>query len=408
MKPLSHLQNAPILLILSPEALFAYRGKNLIQDTRMIKPMKMKRKELFDTVWEKPVSRLTKEHGLSDVGLAKACRRHAIPLPPVGHWAKVAVGRGQPKPTLQGHFDEMVDFSGMPSLQKKPLSTELRGKLDNALALPGISVTANYDATLGPYTRRTSKALARKPDTDGFIFGKNDTFHVRVSAGSKGRVIRILNMLEISLAAAGMKWEQSEKHHGVVGRLLEETIIFDITEAYSRTEYIEKHPTYDWMNKRTYTYRFLGDLKIRIDGHYEGRKSWPDGKTQRLEEKLPQVIEGFIAAAEAMQRRTEELQAQHARWEEEAAIRREKERIAYERRQFLEGAVKEAKAWSEAKLLRQYVAYLRDVVSVSKADLTDYGKDWLSRAEEVANWLDPTEKWRGKGEESSDQVDQDE
>lgn len=281
-------------------------------------------------------------------------------------------------------------------------------KLENALALPGIAVIANDDATLGSVTRRTAKALDRKPDADGFIFGKNDTFHVRISTGNKDRVIRILNMLELSLAAAGMKWEQSEKHHGVVGRFLEETIVFSIVEAYSRTEHVEKHPTYDWMNKRTYTYQFLGDLKISIDGYYEGRKSWSDGKTQRLEEKLPQVIEGFIAAAEAMRRRTEAMKAQHIRWEEEAAIRREKERIAYERQQFLDSAVKEAKAWSEATLLRQYVAHLRDVVSASKADLTDYGKGWLSRAEEAANWLDPTEKWRGKCEEPSVQVDQDE
>ncbi|WP_435626282.1 hypothetical protein [Candidatus Ferrigenium straubiae] len=108
-----------------------------------------------------------------------------------------------------------------------------------------------------------------------------------------------------------------------------------------------------------------------------------------------------------MRRRTEEWRAREARWEEEAAIRRKKERIAFERQQFLDGALKEAKAWSEATQLRQYVAHLREVVSVSQTELTDYGKNWLSRAEEAVSWLDPTEKWRGKGAESSIQVDQD-
>lgn len=162
------------------------------------------------------------------------------------------------------------------------------------------------------------------------------------------------------------------------------------------------------MDKRTYTYQLLGDLKIAIDGYYEGRKSWSDGKTQRLEEKMPQVIEGFIAAAEAMRRRTEEWRAREARWAEEAAIRREKERIAYERQQFLDGALKEARAWSDATLLRQYVVHLREVVAVSQTELTDYGKNWLSRAEEAVSWLDPTEKWRGNGAASSVRVDQDE
>jgi hypothetical protein len=96
-------------------------------------------------------------------------------------------------------------------------------------------------------------------------------------------------------------------------RVKNEHIVFSIVEAYSRTEHIEKHPTHAWMDKRTYTYQLLGNLKIAIEGYYEGRKSWSDGKTQRLEDKLPQVIEGFIAAAEAMKRRTEELRAQQ-RW----------------------------------------------------------------------------------------------
>jgi len=39
--------------------------------------------------------------------------------------------------------------------------------------------------------------------------------------------------------------------------------------------------------------------------------------------------------------------------------------------------------------------------------ITDYEKNWLNRAEEVANWHDPTKEWRGKREESIDRQDQD-
>ncbi|MDP2693610.1 MAG: hypothetical protein Q8O58_01900 [Gallionella sp.] len=53
----------------------------------------------------------------------------------------------------------------------------------------------------------------------------------------------------------------------------------------------------------------------------------------------------------------------------------------------LDGALKEAKAWSDATLLRQYVAHLREVVAVSQTELTDYGKNWLSRAEEAVSWI---------------------
>lgn len=372
------------------------------------------RTEVFDLLWVTPTTKVAKQLGISDVALTKWCAKHDIPKPPLGYWAKKEHGKPvPPKPTLtpwRSGENEPVYCAHDPNIKPSshPLSAELRVKLESALSSPGISVTTNEEASLGPVTRRTAKALDRKPDADGFIWGKNDTFNVRISPGSKDRVIRILNVLESSLAAAGVKWEQSENQRGVVGHFLEEIIVFSIVEASSRTEHIEKHPTHDWLNKRTYTYQFLGDLKIAIDGYYEGRKSWSDGKTRCLEEKLPQVIEGFIAAAEAMRRLTEEWRAREARWAEEAAIRREKERIAFERQQFLDGALKEARAWSEATLLRQYVAHLREVVAVSQTELTDHGKNWLSRAEEAIGWLDPTEKWRSKAKESSAQMDQDE
>ena len=363
------------------------------------------RTEIFDLLWLTPTTKVAKQLGISDVALTKWCAKHDIPKPPLGYWAKKEHGKPIPeKPTLTPWApgkSEPVYCAHDPYLKPSfhPLPAGLRVKLESALSVLGISTATDEVVPLGPVTRKTAKALDRKPDTDGFIRGRSDTFNVRISQGSKDRVIRILNLLESSLSAAGMKWVQGEKHRCVVGRFLEETIAFSIVEASSRTEHIEKHPTYRWMDKRTYTYHFLGDLKISIDGYYDGRKSWSDGKTQRLEEKLSQVIEGFIAAAEAMRRRTEEWRARQVQWEEEAAIRRENERIAYERQQFLEGALKEARDWSDATLLRQYVAHLRDVVSASSAELTDYGNEWVTRAEEAADWLDPTKAWCVKGNE---------
>jgi len=50
--------------------------------------IKLSREELFDEVWTDPISTLAKKYGLSDVGLAKICKRHSIPLPGRGYWAK--------------------------------------------------------------------------------------------------------------------------------------------------------------------------------------------------------------------------------------------------------------------------------------------------------------------------------
>ena len=74
--------------------------------------IRMDRATLFDLVWSKSMVQLAKEWGLSDVGLAKACRRLQIPLPGRGHWAKTRAGRKMRRPNLpklrEGEAEEIV------------------------------------------------------------------------------------------------------------------------------------------------------------------------------------------------------------------------------------------------------------------------------------------------------------
>jgi hypothetical protein len=58
------------------------------------------RERLYKEVWESPISQLAPKYGVSDVGLAKICKRMDIPIPPRGYWAKVAYGYKVKKPAL--------------------------------------------------------------------------------------------------------------------------------------------------------------------------------------------------------------------------------------------------------------------------------------------------------------------
>src|SRR4051812_40394048 len=55
--------------------------------------VRVTREELYEKVWSEPMQRLAKQYGLSDVGLAKACRRMRVPLPGRGYWAKKQFGK---------------------------------------------------------------------------------------------------------------------------------------------------------------------------------------------------------------------------------------------------------------------------------------------------------------------------
>lgn len=71
------------------------------KDERII----LHREALYKEAWETPIRQLSKKYGLSDVGLAKICKRMQIPLPPRGYWAKEAHGhkvRRRSLPQLEG------------------------------------------------------------------------------------------------------------------------------------------------------------------------------------------------------------------------------------------------------------------------------------------------------------------
>jgi hypothetical protein len=59
-----------------------------------------RREDLYRLVWTSPVSEIAVRLGVSDVGLAKLCRRAAIPLPGRGYWQRTEAGQPIGPPPL--------------------------------------------------------------------------------------------------------------------------------------------------------------------------------------------------------------------------------------------------------------------------------------------------------------------
>lgn len=55
---------------------------------------------LYREVWTTPISKLAKTFGMSDNGLRKVCIALSIPIPPRGHWQKLAAGKAIKRPAL--------------------------------------------------------------------------------------------------------------------------------------------------------------------------------------------------------------------------------------------------------------------------------------------------------------------
>jgi len=67
--------------------------------------IRLTRTELYEKVWTTPMRTLAKEFGMSDVGLAKVCRKHNVPVPPVGYWRRKETGHKVTNPLLPAAKD---------------------------------------------------------------------------------------------------------------------------------------------------------------------------------------------------------------------------------------------------------------------------------------------------------------
>lgn len=70
----------------------------------MLSAEKITREELYEAVWSEPIHQLSKALGISDVGLAKVCKKLNVPVPGRGYWAKGRASRKllrDPLPALQ-------------------------------------------------------------------------------------------------------------------------------------------------------------------------------------------------------------------------------------------------------------------------------------------------------------------
>jgi hypothetical protein len=147
------------------------------------------REELYDLVWAKPVVRLAKEFGISNVAVAKACRRHKIPLPGRGYWRQLETGKKvsrQPLPKDGGKLSPMVVFNaGLSTYLKPPPDEQLKDKI----------IVPDEPEELHVLARQALIRLTREPVDNHGLTIPIETLDIRVSEPQLSRAVRIMDTL---------------------------------------------------------------------------------------------------------------------------------------------------------------------------------------------------------------------
>lgn len=364
------------------------------------------RQELYDLVWTEPISKIAPRFGLSGAGLSKICARHKIPTPGRGYWQRVRHGhrvKKKPLPKLKDD-DDLVDLTRsqrrstmVAPVEEGPVADQKRFEAEEENQIK-VSETLHG---MHPLVRQTRDVWKRRRARD-YSYRQNlpPTLNIRVSDDSERRALLIMNTLLKALDKRGFPTEiGSGRKHPTVVTVHGEEIEIGLRE---RKKKVEREPTewereFSWNNGPYYDLEYSGRLTLKIDSYtHGGRRSWTDGKIQRVEKCLNSFVVALVATAEKAKEwrnkreelaRKTELERQ-ARLEEVRLQELQEERVSELRRQ--------VDSWVRTQQIKSYIAALN---SLNHPSQTPSGPDlspteWLKWASKYAEDLDPLEPGR--------------
>ena len=345
--------------------------------------IQLTREELYDLVWSRPVTKVAAELEISDVALHKICRRHDVPVPPRGHWAKLAAG----KPIQQTPLSKsskarsgLIEIIGSPAkqlpravLEAQKLGISCEATLDERSAIEEGAQTPQIRAL-------RNKLSHARPMKDGFIriSGKRQ-FSVSVTPATKERAARVLE--RIVGAALTRGYALLPSNLGLALNIDGQRISLAIQETTDRVPHVatsaesakldrwernhrQKTRQHEWISAwdkpkiPEYDEVSSGRLCVEIDKSHSWdglRRRFCDGKRQRVEDLAGKIVTAATAcAASAIEREKEAERRQREREEYEAHRQeRERQRILEDKRwEFLEC---KARLLEKAQYLDQFV-----------------------------------------------------
>jgi len=364
-------------------------------------PISVQRHELYQKVWSQPMTTLAHEYGISDVGLAKICRKLNIPYPGRGYWRRKETGKAVKQLPLPPNADPAKQSATIRrGFQAQPVdhfSVEAKERIQ-AEEAPEQKIEVP-DRLVKPHrllSGRMTELRSLQVDDYGAIWsGGLRQLNLRVSPQTLRRALRLMNTLFYALEARGYQFLIEDGHKSSLRvRIHGEPIEFSLEEKFRRIErpQVKNKDLQPWEHER-YQYLATGDLFLKITEWWgQGlRKTWSDGKTAKVETCLNDFIIGLIKVAEVVKaERLKREQEERVRLEAEQR-RRDEEMKRQEELARREGLIKEAARWTQAQQVRAYIGALKEKVIAQHGEIQSGSQadQWLTWANRQADRLDP-------------------
>ena len=365
------------------------------------------RAELYERVWATPMSKLAVEFGLSDQGLAKICRKHDIPTPPRGHWAKLASGKPSPQLALpeknqtgdlriairpnkeKGRRSERgeavhqsIRKAEAKAAETHPIPESMRSlhplvagwisdhkadQEERRKARRGRSARDFYWGGLDPLPDLTERDRYRLRVTSAFLKAVEKR-GVRVVGGQrKGK-------LELEILGEKLPCAIMEKMHRSYG---------DRDETWSA-----------WVHDHNAGLKPSGWLRFSVEPWGVGTtpKDLIESDKAPADVLLARFIERVMALGPKLVEARKEREERERQWAEEEAIRAERARLAREDDERWDRFRRAAVDWEECQRLKAFLDFLRTKEKSEPEALYDGRSltDWIAWAEQKIDLLEPT------------------
>lgn len=347
--------------------------------------------------------RLAEEYGLSDVGLAKVCRRHKIPRPGIGYWAKKEFGkapRRTPLPkcseqSLQSITLRVVHYQSWAEIEAQ-FGDEIKELLGRARALPEIKVPASLRR---PHVlvEATRKSYLHAKKASEYEYGcsrnnKEEILDLSVTHRNVPRALRFFNSLIRAIEKTGGSVESTR--HGWRQDARTTVTLCGEKAASIRVRELLRRQDSEPGSYQKYDYVPTGQLVLDHGPSSYESPHCKDGKTAKIEDKINGTIIWWARKLgwERLQRRKreEEERVQRERELERKRVREDFERRQREERERVDKLLADVSGSHQSRIIRDYVEVVRQQ-ALGNGGIEE-GSDlerWIAWARQQADRLDP-------------------
>ncbi len=310
----------------------------------------LSRQELYDLVWSQPTSKLAVEFRVSDVAIAKQCRRLKVPKPSLGYWARVAAGQ-TPK--------------------KQPLPPQANAVLEQIVQKPGPKILRLPDdgATLHPLAADLLKAIksAKRESYKRAEVREGPLPETAVSKVLAHRVAKAFHVILKGVEPFGIYFTRAlGRYGGGQFRKGQDRVYVEIEEVLLRRDGGREREEIDYPYSYSLPYGVSGRLKFSMQTRRfndETKKVWVEKKGGSLEKTVAEIVAWIRQQFVDAQKR----RLQHAIDLERWRVESEKHRIEWE-------AKEDVRKQEEAK--QKHAAALRSVAIARRRALVRAAGWW--------------------------------